>query len=592
MLPCLLYEDEHLLVVNKPPGLSTHAPSPYAGEGIYDWLRNREERWAGLAIIHRLDKGTSGVLVFSKTPLANRSLTEQFTQRAVRKRYVLLTDRAVHEAEFTMKSSLVRVGARYLVRPARAGGPIAETRFRRLEPAERARYRTVAADEHGRPLRGIDRLPASEVSNLESQVADACPTHPGSKSLGTDAEVNGPRCGGLRLDSCNWLEAEPLTGRTHQIRVHAVEAGFPIVGDVEYGGTPAPRLCLHAAEISLRHPATDKIVTFRAPVDFEADTRLLLRVALLDPADTTAYRLAHGASEAGSAGDRLYIDRLGDYVISQSEAPLGSRGYQELAVLAAAVSARGAYHKLLPRHAGQSTAPAASPRLVLGKPAPEPFTIRENGLQVELSFNQGASIGLFLDQRDNRRRLLTRHVAAGFSLSDCASVLNTFAYTCAFSVCAAKGGAGTTSVDLSKKSLEWGKRNFLLNGIDPEAHEFLHGDTFDWLRRFAKKGRRFDVVLLDPPTFSRSKLSGVFRVESDYGRLIAAALGVLSSGGVLFASTNSGTWTPEEFVKTVEQAVGRAGRRIVRQHYAPQPPDFPASRAEPAHLKTMWLRFG
>jgi 23S rRNA-/tRNA-specific pseudouridylate synthase len=79
MLPCIIFEDEHLLVASKPAGLNTHAPSPYAGEGLYDWLRNREARWANLAIIHRLDKETSGVMVFSKTPLANRSLTEQFT---------------------------------------------------------------------------------------------------------------------------------------------------------------------------------------------------------------------------------------------------------------------------------------------------------------------------------------------------------------------------------------------------------------------------------------------------------------------------------------------------------------------------------
>ena len=84
----ILFEDEDLLVVDKPAGFNTHAPAPFASEGIYDWLRQREPRWAGLAIIHRLDKETSGVLVFGKTPLANRSLTEQFTQRTVRKKYL------------------------------------------------------------------------------------------------------------------------------------------------------------------------------------------------------------------------------------------------------------------------------------------------------------------------------------------------------------------------------------------------------------------------------------------------------------------------------------------------------------------------
>ncbi len=130
MLPCLIFEDDHLLVVNKPAGLNTHAPSPYAGEGLYDWLRHREARWANLAIIHRLDKETSGVMVFSKTPLANRSLTAQFAERRVRKKYLLLTDRLVRPSEIKVESTLVRAGERYISRPLHAGGERAETRFR------------------------------------------------------------------------------------------------------------------------------------------------------------------------------------------------------------------------------------------------------------------------------------------------------------------------------------------------------------------------------------------------------------------------------------------------------------------------------
>src|SRR5229473_2647949 len=103
-LKLILFEDEHLLVVNKPAGMNTHAPSPFAGEGIYEWLKHREPRWASLAIIHRLDKETSGVMVFGKTPIANRSLTEQFTARAVRKKYLLLTDRPVGHEECVVKS--------------------------------------------------------------------------------------------------------------------------------------------------------------------------------------------------------------------------------------------------------------------------------------------------------------------------------------------------------------------------------------------------------------------------------------------------------------------------------------------------------
>jgi len=557
VLPCLIFEDEHLLVVNKPAGLNTHAPSPYAGEGLYDWLRHREPRWAALAIIHRLDKETSGVMVFAKTPQANRSLTAQFTARAVRKKYLLLTDRPARQKEFVVKSTLVRRGDRYQSQSLAHGGGIAETRFR-----------------------------------------------PGRM----------PHVPGKTAVHWHWLEAELLTGRTHQIRVHAAASGIPILGDTLYGGTPAPRVCLQAVELQLKHPASGEVMQFSAPIDLPpagiqsyaaAQTKggllwttaswpsLALRQATIEGEETQAYRLVHGASD-GCPG--WYLDRVGDFLLSQSESPLTAAQQNELEHFAATLARQGAYHKLLARQPGQVQRLAASPRLVFGKPAPERFAVRENGVAYELSFSEGYSMGLFLDQRDNRRRLLSRHVAAGFPLclpppaSRQWEALNTFAYTCGFSVCAARAGARVTSIDLSKRYLEWGRRNFRLNQLDPEQHNFIHGDTLDWLRRLEKKKRLFDVILLDPPTFSQSKTSGIFRAEKDYEKLITAALPLLPAGGVLFASTNAAAWPPEEFIAVIERAIRRARRKIIQRHYVPQPLDFPVSRAEPAYLKTVWLR--
>jgi 23S rRNA (cytosine1962-C5)-methyltransferase len=524
MVPCVIFEDEHLLVVNKPAGWNTHAPGPYAGEGIYDWLRQREPRWAALAILHRLDKETSGVLVFGKTTVANRSLTEQFTDRRVRKKYVLLTDGAGPDGELIVKTALVRAGDKYLARPVHAGAELAETRFQR------------------------------------------------------------------RADGR--IEAEPSTGRTHQIRVHAAANGFPIRGDTLYGGSAAARVCLHAAEISFTHPVTGEQVTFQAPADFEAEARRALHTAIIEPEATDAYRLIHGASD-GRPG--WYVDRLGAFLLSQAEQPLTAAQMAELARLAGGLGSTGVYHKILSRQVRRTGVAEASPQPVLGEPAPERFGIRENGVQFELSFQEGYSVGLFLDQRDNRRRLLTGRVVADFSLRTGAGtapweLLNVFAYTCGFSVCAAQAGAKTTSLDLSKKYLEWGRRNFTLNGRDPAGHDFIYGDAFDWLRRLAKKGRTYEVVVLDPPTFSQSKEYGTFRADKDYGRLVTAALPVLKPGGVLLAATNAADWPPEDFLAAVSAAMAGAGRKIRQQHYVPQTPDFPVSRDEPAYLKTVWVR--
>ncbi len=584
MAPCVIFEDEHLLVVHKPAGWNTHAPGPYAGEGIYDWLRHREPRWSSLAILHRLDKETSGALVFGKTPAANRSLTEQFTQRRVRKKYLLLTDRVVPGSEFTVKSALVRVGEKYVSRPPHAGAEIAETKFRLLNEIPHA-GRAVP----GPPQRGGDTVP------------------------------------------CQYAEAEPLTGKTHQIRVHAADKGFPILGDTLYGGTPATRVFLHASDISFTHPATGKPVTFQSPANFDANPRLALRTAMFnfesqdfqapstvgqafqpagsgdfpvakpgtgkfrEPADknvcsTNAVRVIHGASD-GWPG--WYVERLGDFLLSQSEHPLRADQREELVRLVKTLSLRGVYHKILSRQVRCATTADLSPQLVLGEAAPERFEIVENGVRFEISFNEGYSVGLFLDQRDNRRRFLTGHIAADFDFGPWTpdfGLLNCFAYTCGFSVCAARAGTRTTSLDLSKRYLEWGRRNFALNGLDSAAHDFIYGDAFDWLRRLAKKGRAFDAVVLDPPTFSQSKESGVFRAEKDYATLVAAALPLVKAGGILFAATNAAGWPPEEFLADVETAIHQAQRKILQRHYFPQPPDFPVSRGEPAYLKTFWLR--
>ncbi len=535
-VPGILFEDEHLLVVNKPAGWNTHSPASFAGEGIYDWLRHREPRWATLAIIHRLDKETSGLLVFGKTPSANRALTEQFMRRTVRKEYRLVTRHPVKFHELTVRTGIERRGDHYVAVPQTAGGEVAETCFTRLD------------------------------------------------------------------DSTGFVElrAVPRTGRTHQIRVHAAARGFPILGDVLYGGEPAARLWLHAERLTFQHPATAEPFAFHAPVNFALAPARLLREAVIDPAETNAWRMIHGAGELGERScppddaPDFYVDRLGDFLLAQSGRAPGLNQREFLRAGQARFGLRGVYHKLLNRRIRGASANDASPQRLFGEPAPEWFTLRENGVTFEVSFNEGYSVGLFLDQRDNRRRLLVNHVAAGFPLfagdPSAATVLNVFAYTCGFSVCAALAGAHTTSLDLSKRSLEWGRRNFALNGLNANAHDFIFGDAFDWLRRLTKKDRAFDVVLLDPPTFSTSKSGGTFRAEQDFGRLAAAAVKLVRPGGVLFASTNAARLAPEQFLAGISHAISEGGRRVVRQHYAPQPPDFPVSRAEPAYLKTVWLR--
>jgi 23S rRNA (cytosine1962-C5)-methyltransferase len=162
-------------------------------------------------------------------------------------------------------------------------------------------------------------------------------------------------------------------------------------------------------------------------------------------------------------------------------------------------------------------------------------------------------------------------------------VLNCFAYTCGFGLAAALGGAETVNIDLSKRYLEWGRRNYELNGIATAGHEFIYGDVLNWLERFARKGRRFDLVILDPPTFSRDDAGRVFTIENGFAGLVRAAEGVLAEAGGLFCSTNQRTLTGQGFRRLIAQGLARpvAWRMEERR----MPADFTGEQ----YLKAVWV---
>ncbi len=318
----------------------------------------------------------------------------------------------------------------------------------------------------------------------------------------------------------------------------------------------------------------------------------LNRMGAFDPTTTNAHRIIHGAADGWEGWQ---VDRYGGWLLSQAESSLNRRRREFLAgLLESADGIRGAYHKRLDRKVRESSPEQASPQFALGEPAPDEFEVLENGLRYAIRFGEGYSVGLFLDQRENRRRLAAndRKIDSGLpgELPRGAEVLNAFSYTCAFSVCAGRAGARATSLDLSRKYLDWGRRNFELNGLDHEDHDFIYGDAFDWMKRLANKGRLFDMVILDPPTFSKSKKQGLFQTERNYGDLVERALPLLGKGGLLFASCNTARLDAAQFEASVKGAVSKRGGRLARVYTPGQPGDFPVSRETPAYLKQIWAR--
>jgi 23S rRNA (cytosine1962-C5)-methyltransferase len=196
-------------------------------------------------------------------------------------------------------------------------------------------------------------------------------------------------------------------------------------------------------------------------------------------------------------------------------------------------------------------------------------------LRYGIDFSAGYSVGLFIDQRANRQFARRRAPKR---------LLNCFAYTCSFSVAAASTGATTVNIDLSKKSLARGKENFALNNLPTNDHRFFADDVFEVLPRLARRGEKFDMIILDPPTFSRSWRGKTFQVERDFEPLLLMALELAEQGSEVLLSTNCAS-LDERNLEVMGRFSLKASRRTGSFHREAPLPDFPPGTG----ATTLWL---
>ncbi|QOJ13365.1 MAG: class I SAM-dependent rRNA methyltransferase [Planctomycetia bacterium] len=301
------------------------------------------------------------------------------------------------------------------------------------------------------------------------------------------------------------------------------------------------------------------------------------RRSLPESGRTDAVRLFHGMADGI---DGLVIEKLASVLIVQMhEGRLTtpeSALREPCAALVARAGATAAYRKVFPRARGGEDARLARMHRDatpwIGTPAPPEMIVREESARFAVRPYDGFSTGLFLEQRDNRARV--RAGARGLR------VLNTFAYTCGFTVAAALGGAAeTVSVDASRRYITWGQRNFEVNELSRAGHRFLTADVGDYLRRAGRRGERFDLVILDPPTFGRGPNGETFSFVEHAPRLAAAAIGVLAEGGRLLFSTNHRATPGVALRRMIEQAARGEGRRVEGVESPPLPEDFAGDAA-------------
>ena len=204
-------------------------------------------------------------------------------------------------------------------------------------------------------------------------------------------------------------------------------------------------------------------------------------------------------------------------------------------------------------------------QVLFGAPPVGRIEVRENGMRFWVQLLGTRHAGLFLDHAPLRDWL--KRNTQGLR------ILNTFSYTGSLSVAAGVGGASEVlNLDLSKPALVWAKENWELNGLPTKSLETVSGDVFEWLPRFYKQGRKFDCVILDPPSFSRGK-RGSFSTSKDLVKLHRLALDLLVDGGILVTSINSSNISVEKFRGDINTALN--GKKVKILHRIELPPTFP-----------------
>ena len=292
-------------------------------------------------------------------------------------------------------------------------------------------------------------------------------------------------------------------------------------------------------------------------------------------------RLLRDFQSEGTDAHRLctiedgWVERFGsDVLISFKKVSAREQLLEELQSWADWVSfaVRRVFARLIPTKNERREPPV----LVVGDPAQSLQTIAtEWYLRFGIDFGTGYSPGLFLDQRENRRYV--RHIAPK-------RLLNCFAYTCSFSVYATCNGARTLNIDLSRKYLARGRENFALNNLSTMDHRFITDDVRLVLPRLARRGEKFDAIILDPPTFSRSPEGKTFQVQQDFEKLLISALALAERDAHVLVSTNCSA-LGQRALEVMARFCLKKTRRAATFHRPLPLPDFPPR----AGASSIWL---
>lgn len=335
-------------------------------------------------------------------------------------------------------------------------------------------------------------------------------------------------------------------------------------------------LCNPASNLTLRMVSRQKEEIGRDFVARRLSAALDLRKKVLG--DPMALRLVNAESDGLPA---LVADRYGDFIVVQSMALAADRLLPYLVEeLVAQVGARGIFERSdVPVRALEGLEERKG--VLWGQEPPPLVEIREGDARILVDLHEGQKTGFFLDQRPNRLKLQ--------ALTRGKRVLNTFCYSGAFSLSAALGGAREViGVDISPAAVELAEKNAALNELEDRCH-FIEANAFDHLRDLDRLKERFDVVILDPPAFTKTRESIPGAVRG-YKEINLRALKILEPGGLLVSSSCSHHIDPQLFLDIIAEAAADAGRTVRMVDYTGPGPDHPSlpAAAETRYLKCFW----
>ncbi len=498
------------ILVDKPTGISTHSPD-IGKIGMCEVLESELDQ--KIYVVHRLDKETSGLLLFAKTPEAAKKIAELFEKHLVQKTYLFLTDKKCAQDQFTVESHIEKEKNSFI-----------------SHQLKEKNSKTV--------FKKIKSLPLGDL----------------------------------------W-QAEPVTGKPHQIRLHAQDSGIAILGDNDHGGSPFSRLCLHALKIEIAIDNKKIQLSTAEPLwanDFNNTAELAIleahaqRKRLYTYPETESIRLLH--SEIDSYRIDQYGEVLWVYWYKESDPTLNDISMFES--YAKKLNKKLFIRKMLNR----GDDPNSNDLWAIHNP-PERWVAEENQVKYELRSDTGLSPGLFLDQRENRYWVRTH--------SQDRSVLNLFSYTSGFSVNAALAGAReVVTVDVSSNFIEWSKENFKANDLNPENYEFWVSDALVFLKGTVRRKRKFDLIICDPPSFGRSK-NGVFSISKNYEELLVNCMLCLNKNGLILFSTNYEKWDKYDLQKNVSKLKTQFSMKILEAPLAGL--DFEMPNQDPL-MKSILIR--